>query len=581
MTTAKTVKSAFLFLSVLINLILLWHFHDRFWWPQDDGVFAHLAERVAHGEVLHKDVQEMRSGYAIFIDAAALQLFGKDFVSLRYPLVLVTLLQGGLIFYLFGRLGVWPAFFLSITVPVLGLLQFLNANHQWYCAFLAFLIIPVLRSPARRQGILLGLLIGTIFHFRQLTGVFVAIGVFSYLLWKENTQAPVKKTAVAKILALIMFIGLSCYLFRSTDMTGYLIFGLWPQGVLMGLVLKARVNSAKTVSILIQLLIGAALASLPLWFYHLSHDSLAAWFNETLIRSLSIMGQPFLFTSSFRDLLHGALLILRGPENIADIINGLYWFVLLMLPIFNGVLTLNYMMRQEERSGDIALPWLACFYTLVALHNPTPIYLYFCILWSLAAVVYWVWFLRLSVAWQRSALWMILFLYVVGLTFHAGRSLRRSYLDTIRGKGGAALVSAHGKLPHTSLWIDPSDLVVYTGLIELIESYVKKEETIFAVPNNSEVYFLSGRRNPFWFFGTDQGVQTEREFQKVIQILEENPPALISYVPTDKRNTVLSFRIMDYVRTHYKWQAQIAEFEIYLRPDVASRNGQGAADAAH
>ncbi len=176
---------------------------------------------------------------------------------------------------------------------------------------------------------------------------------------------------------------------------------------------------------------------------------------------------------------------------------------------------------------------------------------------------------------------MVLFLYVVGLNFPAGRSLRRSYLDTIRGKGGAVLVSAHGKLPRTSLWIDPGDLAVYAGLTELIEGYVKKEETIFAVPNNSELYFLSGRRNPFWFFCTDHGVQTEREFQKVIQILKEDPPALISYVPTDKRNTALSFRIMDHVRANYKLQAQIAEFEIYLRPDIVSRNAQGAVDAAN
>ena len=76
------------FVSAIVNSLLLWHFHDRYFYPTDDGFYAHIAERLLNGAVLHLDVQDIHPGYIHFVHAAAFRLFGMDIVSLRYPLML-------------------------------------------------------------------------------------------------------------------------------------------------------------------------------------------------------------------------------------------------------------------------------------------------------------------------------------------------------------------------------------------------------------------------------------------------------------------------------------------------------------
>src|SRR6267142_4918610 len=61
---------------ILMSGILLGHYYNRFWCPQDEGVFAHVAQRLLDGEVLNKDIEELHPGYANFINALALGLFG-------------------------------------------------------------------------------------------------------------------------------------------------------------------------------------------------------------------------------------------------------------------------------------------------------------------------------------------------------------------------------------------------------------------------------------------------------------------------------------------------------------------------
>jgi len=93
----------FILLSVIViifHAVLLWHFHDQFWWVQDEGNYVHVADRMLGGEILHKQVQDFHSAPIHLIHAASLKLFGKDLVSLRYPLVLIGVLQAYLIFAL-------------------------------------------------------------------------------------------------------------------------------------------------------------------------------------------------------------------------------------------------------------------------------------------------------------------------------------------------------------------------------------------------------------------------------------------------------------------------------------------------
>ena len=79
--------------ATVFNCVVLLYFHNRFWWPPDEGQYAHTAERILHGEILNSDVQEIHTGYLNFLHAAAFALAGEKLVSLRYPLIFVALIQ--------------------------------------------------------------------------------------------------------------------------------------------------------------------------------------------------------------------------------------------------------------------------------------------------------------------------------------------------------------------------------------------------------------------------------------------------------------------------------------------------------
>ena len=76
----------------------MYYFHNRFWWPPDEGAYAHVAARILDGEVLNLDVQDIHAGYINFANALWLWLFGLDLVSLRYPLAAMGFVQACIIY---------------------------------------------------------------------------------------------------------------------------------------------------------------------------------------------------------------------------------------------------------------------------------------------------------------------------------------------------------------------------------------------------------------------------------------------------------------------------------------------------
>src|SRR5262245_26586995 len=112
--------------AVLTSWVILWHFHDLFWYPSDEGIFANQAERIASGEILNVEVQDLHSGYGTFVNAAALRVFAPSLLSLRYPLIAAALLQACLAFMLLARRSLMLAATGAVATVSLGVIQFLN-----------------------------------------------------------------------------------------------------------------------------------------------------------------------------------------------------------------------------------------------------------------------------------------------------------------------------------------------------------------------------------------------------------------------------------------------------------------------
>ena len=58
-STAHPVAAIF---ALGIVAALLWHFHNRFWWPADEGVYAYVAQRILAGDRMHLDLIDFHGG---------------------------------------------------------------------------------------------------------------------------------------------------------------------------------------------------------------------------------------------------------------------------------------------------------------------------------------------------------------------------------------------------------------------------------------------------------------------------------------------------------------------------------------
>ena len=160
--------------SALVNLWLLYYFHNRYWYPTDDGLYAHIAERLLSGEVLNADIQDVHPGYVHFVHALAFKLFGLDLVSLRYPLMAAAFAQACVGYALLSRRDHVIAACGAIAATSLGVVQFVDPTPNWYSLAISMMLaywmmrLPV-SHPYRLVGA--GCLLGISTLFRQPSGV--------------------------------------------------------------------------------------------------------------------------------------------------------------------------------------------------------------------------------------------------------------------------------------------------------------------------------------------------------------------------------------------------------------------------
>jgi hypothetical protein len=242
-------------------------------------------------------------------------------------------------------------------------------------------------------------------------------------------------------------------------------------------------------------------------------------------------------------------------------VNGLYWVVLALLASINGVIV-QYMLTRSTATALSPLPVIAVCYAVVSAHFQIPLYLYFSagltlasILWMAAAV---------SPGAARVSAVGALGLASIAVIFHAGQPLSRTIHAVLRGDRYPAPQAS--SLPHCSLEIDAAEAATYRTVMGVIAAHTADGDSIFAVPGNAELYFLSQRQNPFRFYNTALGVRTDADVEQVRRVLRQRPPRLVAFNPRDKYNTARSRQIMDEVRARYVLVGRVDPFEVYVLP---------------
>jgi hypothetical protein len=564
--------------AMLASAWLLVHFYDRFWYAPDEGNYAHVAQRILEGETLNLQVQDVHPGYITFVNAAALKVFGPDLVSLRYPLVLLALLQAAALFSVFPAARAWHATVALIALTALGTIQFLNPTAHWYCLALTILLIASLTHMPRSGARLVtaGVLIGTIALFRQLTGVLVGIGTIAYLLWEVEAQS--RDTIAARLVAGVMMAALSWYLLFASDVSGIALFGIWPLLFLAHLVKRPTTGNRDVLVICGLVAAGIVVAVLPLLAYHVMHGSLRAWAQDVGPAAVALTRLDFFGRTNFAALIVHASGQIIAARDLSLLLNGAFWTVMPLLAAINGIVLLYYATRSTV-GLPAPLPVIASFYAIVSVHFQIPVYLYYTSGLSIASLLWLVSGPASAFAkatadrkaghyaghyTSRLARAMAMALSAIGVYFHAGQPASRSVADILQGRRTASLGAS--ALPHCSLKVDPAESGRYAAVVDLIQQRVPEHDAILAIPSNAELYFLSGRRNAFRFYNTALGVRDEAAVEAVERVLRESPPKLVTFNAADKYNTRASLQIMDVVKARYVLLGRYEPFDVYVLP---------------
>ena len=553
-----------------VNSLVLAYFHNRFWWPPDEGAYAHTAQRVLAGEVLNAGVEEIHPGYVTFVNAAAFKVFGLRLVSLRYPLVLAALIQSCLLFLMLARRDVTLAVVAGISAVALGVLQFLNPTPNWYCLLFATLVAFVLsRSPERRWSVAaVGFLVGLTFLFRQITGVFVGIAVLTYLLTEIRDLKPAPGNLLdrgllfGRGLLALMAAGTTVYLLRATDAYGMILIGTWPIVFLVIAAFFVSTSNRRSLTIVATMAAGFLAACLPIILYHLAHGSFRSFVDDTVLRALHVSKFSYLKLASYGTLQTQGFKNVLAFDSVATTVNGIYWLLLPLTALALGLITVRAF-KNAQTSGAVGpLPVIAIFYGLVALLQQIPIYLSYALPLTVPALL---WFgLPARKPWKLGLTVLTLCSSVIAIYYHAAQPITRTLAGTIRGDRRPFV--ARSTLERSGLLTDAESMTAYTDVIHTIQQISRPNDSILVIPNNPELYFLANRRNPFRFWNSAIGVRDAKEAAEVLAVLQNTPPRLVLFSPEDRNNTSAAAPIVNYVRQQYIFVTTVSHFEVYHAP---------------
>jgi hypothetical protein len=549
---------------LLFALLVLWYLHDRHWNAYDDGAYLHVADRMLHGEVLNRDVQDVHAGYVNFANAGAMWLFGNDAVSPRYPLVVMGVVNAGVAFWLLMPYGTLAAVAASVAASCLSCAQFMNPTAHWYALFLTLLtlVVMVRRPPgAASTHLLLGLLVGLVFLFRQLTGVFVGAGVLLFLLLRLPQEGHGRRTWAGRGFIALMALVLAVYFVRHVDAAAVVMYCTWPFLLLLWGLWNCAATTRDVTRMLGVFTAGFVAAAVPLVAYHVRHGSVLAWLDDSFLGALSLTELPFFDEYRYwQDMVGGAKAVLR-PRGVVRAVTGLFWLVALGLPVLHGLLAARTLRRGRRAAASGAaealpaalapLPLMAAFYFPVALHFQKYMYFFFAapvLVMGLLAIAPAARHLRTTFAACVCGLSLVALVCLSGGSLRPGSPIR--------------LTKDHG-LPRCSLWLEADVARLYGEILALTDREAGRGDAVFALPVHPELYYLTGRRNPTRFYNSALALHSEADTRALLDAFERSPPKLVFFNPANHYNTPESERIMGWVRGRYDRLGTIGAFTIY------------------
>ena len=539
-------------LALLCTSAIMIHFYDQFWWPADEGVYAYVAQRANAGDIIHRDIIDLHSGYGNALNALAFRMFGEDLLSLRYPLVVIAFVQSCIAFVLLKDKGAVTAFVGAVALAAFSFVQFPNPSANWHALGVFFclcLCLEKLPKGAPGRLLLAGFLVGVCFFTRQLSGVFLCLGLACVLLAEaEKSWSNARVSSV--LIGGIATLGLLLYVASKQSLFGIFWAGLWPMSIMVVASLRARVSVGEAIKTLGAVLAGFILAGLPLAILAFSHDALMFWINDIFVTALLINSQDFIDEQSYLFVVFGAVKAVLAPSGGVAFVSGLAWLALILsVPLLGAYASLKYF-------RDRALPpsvILAVFWVVGGLHYQIPIYFYFVLPAALLG--------GLMLRSTPAILVGLIALSCWALVFQAAQPLSRSYQGLIEGERAAANVPAN--LPRVSLRVQAEDAALYRDLIETIEATARPSEPLMTVPMEPQINFMTARESPVRYYATPLGLRVDQDVLDTLKSLDAEAPLFVVHRRGDKYLTPLSATLLDEIKVRSEQPMSFGTLDLY------------------
>jgi hypothetical protein len=166
---------------------------DHGWTPFDEGTLGQSAERVASGEMPHRDFDEVYTGGLSELNAAAFRVFGVRLSVLRAVLFVCFVLWVPAVYYVARQFaGPAPSSLATILAVIWSVPNYPAAMPSWYNLFLAtWALAAILRfidTDNRRWLFAAGVAAGLSILIK-IVGLFLVAALFLALAWGEQNRS--------------------------------------------------------------------------------------------------------------------------------------------------------------------------------------------------------------------------------------------------------------------------------------------------------------------------------------------------------------------------------------------------------
>jgi hypothetical protein len=145
--------------------------------------------------------------------------------------------------------------------------------------------------------------------------------------------------------------------------------------------------------------------------------------------------------------------------------------------------------------------------------------------------------------------------------------------------GAIKLETTRLSLDKVDVYTNPQEAKWIKEVVEKINLYSQKGDTILALPLNPVFYFLSDRVNPTPYEWVLPGMLEEEKEKQLVKLLKNRPPKLVVYVDIaidgkeERRLSRYAPRLYEFLVENYSFQEQVGFFQILLPKNSLSPLG--------